>query len=495
MQILKRHSATLWLVLGATALSGVACTKSLDQKNAHHSETLSKIDSLNAVDGCEWTLTEENPADDRGTLTGLQLIKTMSVEDINGALPPGLPKAKNAVDAYKITYASQNLDGSPVTLSGLVLVPGTCGLGYPLISLQHATIFHKDEAPTAQGLEGYFEASQGFVVAVQDYHGFGDDADAIHPYLISKAYAVSGIDMLRATKQLASSNQVDVSKYLFLKGYSEGGYATLALQREIEGDPDGEFEITASAPAAGPYDLMAVGYGGLKADIATPFLGMILNAYGTFITNEPSAAIFNDPEGWGIPEIYRGNHTMVDVAGILPAQTSELVVAEYRDDFTSNVEKSLAGVEFQLPPLALALGANNLHVGWAPKSPTRFYHCVDDEVVPVLLTDSAFASLGQGMDHISIEKIESPEGAPFTHATCPAIFSSLQWFGEILGGGSTPTEPLEKETGEPVGGGSEPEVTELPEVESDDYDKGEKTEELEAEKASDPVSQNPAQSK
>ena len=40
---------------------------------------------------------------------------------------------------------------------------------------------------------------------------------------------------------------------LFLLGYSEGGYATMALHRELQQFHSDEFTVTASAPMAGPW--------------------------------------------------------------------------------------------------------------------------------------------------------------------------------------------------------------------------------------------------
>ncbi|MCK7491427.1 MAG: hypothetical protein MZW92_06745 [Comamonadaceae bacterium] len=61
--------------------------------------------------------------------------------------------------------------------------------------------------------------------------------------------------MMRALRSWCSTHAINLDGRIFPAGYSEGGYATMAAQREIETLHAGEFAITASAPAAGPYDL------------------------------------------------------------------------------------------------------------------------------------------------------------------------------------------------------------------------------------------------
>ena len=65
--------------------------------------------------------------------------------------------------------------------------------------------------------------------------------------------------MIRAAKQLSKflpiENSFQNNDQVFLAGYSEGGYATLAAQSGIESNYSEEITITASFPMAGAYDL------------------------------------------------------------------------------------------------------------------------------------------------------------------------------------------------------------------------------------------------
>ena len=78
----------------------------------------------------------------------------------------------------------------------------------------------------------------------------------LHPYHLKDVTASAVIDMLRAIRQFF--DQTNLGQYnsqLFLAGYSEGGYATMATVKEIEENLYDEFDITMSFPMAGAYDL------------------------------------------------------------------------------------------------------------------------------------------------------------------------------------------------------------------------------------------------
>src|SRR6185369_398821 len=83
----------------------------------------------------------------------------------------------------------------------------------------------------------------------------GESSGHFHPYLHAKTSASAVVDLLRAVKSYCAANSIPLSGKLFLAGYSEGGYATMAATREIQERFAAELPITASAPMAGPYDL------------------------------------------------------------------------------------------------------------------------------------------------------------------------------------------------------------------------------------------------
>ena len=91
-----------------------------------------------------------------------------------------------------------------------------------------------------------------------DYVGFGAAKGLEHPYLTAAPSAAVVLDLLHAGQTWRQQQAVADNGQLFLAGYSEGGYVTLATQRAIETTGDAlRQQLQASVPGAGPYDVQA----------------------------------------------------------------------------------------------------------------------------------------------------------------------------------------------------------------------------------------------
>jgi hypothetical protein len=101
-------------------------------------------------------------------------------------------------------------------------------------------------------LEALAFGTAGYITALPDYIGYGDSGNHFHPYLHAKTLAAAVVNMLKASKTYCATNNIALSGKLFLAGYSEGGYATMAATKEIQENHAAEFTITASALAMLP---------------------------------------------------------------------------------------------------------------------------------------------------------------------------------------------------------------------------------------------------
>ena len=87
-----------------------------------------------------------------------------------------------------------------------------------------------------------------------DYVGYGASKGAEHPYLLSAPSASAVLDLLTAAKSWRRSNGVADNGQLFLVGYSEGGYVTMAAHRAMQsGNSPHLATLVAAVPGAGPY--------------------------------------------------------------------------------------------------------------------------------------------------------------------------------------------------------------------------------------------------
>ena len=205
----------------------------------------------------------------------------------------------------------------------------------------------------------------------------------MHPYLHASSEALASLDMLRATRQLCEKLGVQHNR-LFLTGYSQGGHATMALQRLLESKHADEFTVTASAPMAGPYNL------------STSWSAWL--AHPVFITPAAMARLVVGCARWygvQVKSVFRskcdvlvgalldGCHPQEAVVKGLPSKPQDLFLPEF-----------LAGVASGRHPFHKALVANSV-VDWTPRAPTRLYHARKDEVVPFHESEAAAAAMGQ----------------------------------------------------------------------------------------------------
>jgi len=166
---------------------------------------------------------------------------------------------KYDIKAYKIVYKTKNTDGTDIQASGALIIPNVT-VAIPMISQQHGTIRTDAEAPSnyQPGSEAYTTASifgsNGFIVACPDYIGYGASNSIQHPYQHRETLAQASVDMIRASSEFIAKGNINWNKKLMITGYSEGGFATMSLQKKIEEQFSTEFNLVASSCGAGAYN-------------------------------------------------------------------------------------------------------------------------------------------------------------------------------------------------------------------------------------------------
>ncbi len=336
-----------------------------------------------------------------------------------------IEKVEHSIDVYKITYTTE-FNGKFVTASGLVSVPLTKGT-YPVISYQNGTNTLHSDAPTVKPdyqlymlLE--FIASTGFVVAVPDYLGFGKSDDMFHPYLDKESTVQSVIDMIRATKEfVVHYENTEVNKDLYIIGYSQGGWATMQLQKAIEQNHLDEFNLVASSCGAGPYDLQYVNdYVLAQTTYPMPYyVGYIFNSYislGDIIN--PASDVFKSPYDQRIMTLFDGTKTGGEINEQLTQTTADLFTSDYIS--YSNTDVKYATVISSL--------AKNSVYAWKTNVPTLLTHGTADTYVPVQLSENLYNNfLSLGVDKSKITYMPIP-GADHTDGIIPSEVASFNWF-------------------------------------------------------------------
>ena len=282
------------------------------------------------------------------------------------------------VDVYNVVYSTTYQD-TEIEASGLVILPKTT-TAVPMISFHHGTIVEQADAPSVQSksseqvISYTALASMGFITAVPDLIGFGKSKDIFHPYYVEEPTATAVIDLLRAAATLAEEKGVSFNSELFLAGYSQGGYATMASHKALEKNSLEGFQLIASFPGAGGYDIGALKeYFFSQETYNDPhylaYVGMSYQSY--YGEDDLVGSFFNDPYAGRIPGLFDGLHSSGDINAQLTNNVSALIKADILDG--SNLD--LAGFlqeKFE----------ENSPVDWVPQVPVYLYHGEADVTVP-----------------------------------------------------------------------------------------------------------------
>jgi len=347
-------------------------------------------------------------------------------------------QASYDVSLYEMRYNTIDARGVEHVASGLVCVPTDPSLVFPLACYQHGTVSGREDVPSRQ--MGGFQlamafASHGYVTAAPDFVGLGD-SPGVHPYVHAKTEASAGVDMLLAVREMAAMEEgIQLNDQLFISGYSQGGHAAMALQKEVEQNQAANFTVTASAPMSGPYDVS-----GKMVDFTLGDSEYNTVAYLAWLT-------------LGYQEAYPmllGDITLEDVFkpeyinDILAFKNEEISLWDLNaimqgillDSVGAVVPKNIlkpdildALVNDPAHPLSQALADNDLY-NWVPQAPTRMYYCQGDDQVTYenAIVAEEYMNANGAPDVAAIRK--DTDAAPLDHGGCviPASIDGIEWF-------------------------------------------------------------------
>lgn len=366
-----------------------------------------------------------NPVGIAGGVISSEVIGSYSPEQVNTYLrlfgaPPGL-SPEYAVDAIRINYKSRDKDGDLVTASGVLFVPTEIDTP-ALLSIQHGTEFHRDQVGSVNPLyafDGMMSAMAGYMVFEPDYLGLGA-SEGIHPYLHAELSANAVVDGLRAARIYACQEGMILSDNLFLAGYSEGGYATMAAHRSIERDFPQEFDLTAVAPMAGPHDLLETTRSILnRQEYGNPgYLAYIVAAYNDVYEWDRLSDIFREPYATRISQTINGEYTGEEVNDSLTTHIDSLFNDSFLTDYLADGELEIKN----------ALSENSL-IDWGPMAPVRLYHGTSDSTVYFQNSVTALDSL-RSNGAVDVQLVPLP-GANHGTGAFPAYYLALTWFDSL----------------------------------------------------------------
>ncbi|MEA5139879.1 alpha/beta hydrolase family protein [Arcicella rigui] len=350
------------------------------------------------LSSCKESSTNIEPTPTNTYLVSTNLIGSYTINDLKtrtavltGGINDPLVNAfvtglvKYDIKAYKIVYKTKNTDGTEVQVSGALLIPTTTE-AVPLISQQHGTIRSDTDAPSnyGTGSESYsiasLFASNGYIIACPDYIGYGTSKNIVHPYEHRESLAQASLDMIRASAEFIKQEKVNWNKKLMITGYSQGGFATMSLQKKIEEQFPNEFNLVASSCGAGAYN-------------KTAFMKYLMNE------TTHGIAAYNQLYIWVVQtynRVYGLNRTMDAyfkapyAADIQANGTNTDVSVSFNLAFSDSFKKA---VNDGTDTAFLNAVKDNDVYDWGPKTETQLYHGDADQQVFYLNSTTAVAAM------------------------------------------------------------------------------------------------------
>ena len=347
-----------------------------------------------------------------------------------------IPDPVAEVTLNRVRYASTDGDGRTLTLSGLLAVPKD-GPTKGVVLYFHGTTADRRLSPSrysrtqpngeAQTATLAF-ASGGYALLMPDYRGLGDDS-GVHPYPWAEDNVQSGLDLLRAARELRS-----LPGPLYVTGYSEGGAVAMAATRRMEAI-GGELPRR-SAPLSGPYDLSETTLrsllGGRQAafplSLKLYFLSYAAYAAKSYLPDIDLRNYFAPSFASYIPYVFSQGLPDAEVTSRLLWKALQLgAIQSVHKVLTWRFRQAVTNGD-RNDPVLKELRCHDVY-DWAPTTPMRLVYLPTDSVVLPANTHRAMAAMrARGA---TVESLALPDRG-WTHITaCPAaIAAARQYFDQ-----------------------------------------------------------------
>lgn len=349
--------------------------------------------------------------------TTFQLLATLlGVDEISSLI-------KHNVLTYTIVY-NTTYKGEEIQASGILYLPKNLAGPAPLLSIHHGTTLNNDSAPSVSqdftGLE--FFGTAGYIAFAPDFIGYGESDDIFHPYYDEEHSAIAVTDMIKAIKEFLTDENIPFNEKLFLAGYSEGGYVTLAAAKSIEENPIPDLDVVAVAAGAGGYDLVNL-LDEIVSDeeyVYPSYFAFMVMAYNeTNDWDRPLTDYFNEPYATALATYMTGDHGGEFINGQLTNNLSELLAENFYEELTDDEVEN----DFES-----ALSNNSIN-GWDTDLPIRLYHSEQDEIIPYENSVTTFQNFKDAGSE-NVELVTFPIG-DHVQALTPTLVDVITWFEEL----------------------------------------------------------------
>ena len=302
----------------------------------------------------------------------------------------GINLYSRGVHRIDIAYPSKDAQGTPVELSGCVVIPADLYNGEQpvdgILLYNHFTQLSYDGAPTRGNAEGedYLIANPlrpNYIVVESDFYGFGITEGHRQYFCYGTANGQASIDCLLAARRLLDDRGISQGRLLLNAGYSAGGYDAIGAQKVRDMYYSDQIRFDKTLVGDCPFD-MDKAYSTIideKDDTALRLYGVLMaldsyNIHGNLgldlksMMNEPLASNFDE---W----LHSGKYTTETLKETLKDMSASQLLKDTLLNYKSPVVKMLKE----------AMKSVALVEGWTPDKDQNYFvfSLFRDNTVPV----------------------------------------------------------------------------------------------------------------
>jgi len=300
----------------------------------------------------------------------------------------GISLASRSVRRIIYEYTSKDVDGKPVTISGVMMIPSNIIDGTPcdgIMLFNRATLGSPNDCPTS-GSQDLFNGlianplSPNYILVMSDFIGYGSSIDHPSFYHSGDVNARNSLDGLLAARQILDDQQLPQGKYLFNLGFSQGGSESLyvAKLRDMEYKDKG-ITFTKTFAGGGPTDYAIAYKEYVKKDWCEDckdVIMMMISCVENCHMNIDYKDLFKEPLASGVKEYVKTKmkSTLSDYGVSTDDSLHNLIQPAYMDLESEQAKAFIATLE-----------KINLMNGWEPDLTQKYFieHSRHDNYVPI----------------------------------------------------------------------------------------------------------------
>ena len=335
-------------------------------------------------------------------------VKTMSKEMIKNFLETfGYGQYASLVQSdvrlLHVVYATEYPEGTTINVSGALLISGNYDSRFPTILFNHGTYGNRNDAPSVDirsipSMEVFIgiaiASAFDCAVLIPDYIGYGESKSITHPYTHGESLGQIGLDFIRAYREYMSDPAVALpfNNDIVITGYSEGGYASIALHKTIDAYPSEGLHVLKTVAGAGAYDLTAFSKEILSNPnpLGTRMLSSYLWVIGMYKTDfrysKSYADIFSEADNASLQSIgYDLAYYKNETANL---QLHEISSQLFKPEFISGILEE-TDTEF------IRISQQNSFIDFTPKDSVIFVYGDADQWVYPVNTENTYKAMSE----------------------------------------------------------------------------------------------------